>query len=469
MSRAAAPPSRGPRGRADLSLRRLRRDGHHGGRRRQGCPATPAAFIRSAPATAARTVALTFDDGPGPFLPQILKILRTYDVRATFFDTGSHDAAFPALTRQIVSDGHLLADHTWDHTCPRARARAGGRCPTSSTRSPARRRQQAALTGRTPCYFRPPGGRTTNVLTATRQLGMTAVLWSVDPRDWAQPGHYSPAWVDRIVARATTTGGQAHPIVLLHDAGGYRGNTVAALPRIIAWYRAHGYRFVDLAGGSGCWSSSRTVDVLRRPALLDAAEPPDGERDGPGEHEEPDDPEADVAEVERGDPGQRPRLDAEPVDDQPGEHQHADDQGDGDRQQRDGQVVEDLAHRLEERPAVGPGHQHAVGGVEQAHAGGEQHRQDQDRVPGQHERRRPGREDQQGDLGGGVEAQAHQQPDRVEVPRLAHPPGHPAEQPAEEAAVVQVPLELGLVVLAGAHPAEHAGDADGRGRGSSAR
>ena len=152
-------------------------------------------------------------------------------------------------------------------------------------------------------------------------------------------------------------------------------------------------------------------------------------------------PKPTITEVQRGDPGERPRIDAEAVDDQPGEHDQPDDQGDGHRQQCDGQVVEDLAHRLEERPTVGPGHQDPVGRVEKTHAGREQHRQHEDRVPGQHERRRSGREHQQGDLGRGVEAQAHEQADRVEVPRLADPPGHAIEQPAEKAAVVQVPLE----------------------------
>jgi hypothetical protein len=111
--------------------------------------------------------------------------------------------------------------------------------------------QQTALTGQAICFFRPPGGYTTNVLTAAGQLGMSSVLWSVDPRDWEQPGFYSQAEVDRIVNAATSTGGQAHPIVLLHGGPAYRANTVAALPRIIAWYRANGYRFVDLNGGSG--------------------------------------------------------------------------------------------------------------------------------------------------------------------------------------------------------------------------
>src|SRR6478672_2711765 len=86
----------------------------------QACPSPATGFISSAPATAARTVALTFDDGPGPFLPQVLKILREYGVRATFFDTGAHDATWPAMTRQIVSDGQLLANHSWDHDYPSA-------------------------------------------------------------------------------------------------------------------------------------------------------------------------------------------------------------------------------------------------------------------------------------------------------------------------------------------------------------
>jgi peptidoglycan-N-acetylglucosamine deacetylase len=226
----------------------------------QSCPPPATAFITSAPATAARTVALTFDDGPGPFLPQVLKILREYDVRATFFDTGAHDATWPAMTRQIVSDGHLLADHSWDHNYPSA-VPGGWTVPYLVDQISRTASQQAALTGQTPCYFRPPGGFTTNVLTATQQTGTSAVLWSVDTRDWQQPAFYSQASVDSIVSAATNIGGQTHPIVLMHDAKAshepdsqvtpYRGNTVAALPRIIAWYRANGYAFVGLDGGSG--------------------------------------------------------------------------------------------------------------------------------------------------------------------------------------------------------------------------
>jgi peptidoglycan/xylan/chitin deacetylase (PgdA/CDA1 family) len=216
----------------------------------QTCPAPPPSFVYSAPATAPRTVALTLDDGPGPFLPQILTILRQYDVRATFFDIGARDALFPAMTRKIVADGHLLGDHSWDHLYP-SQVPGGWTVPYLVDQISRTASQQEALTGARPCWFRPPGGYTDNVLTATRQLGMSAALWSIDPRDWEQPDYYSQASVDAIVRASTSTGSLTHPILLLHAGPLFRANTVAALPRIIAWYRANGYRFVDLDGGSG--------------------------------------------------------------------------------------------------------------------------------------------------------------------------------------------------------------------------
>jgi peptidoglycan/xylan/chitin deacetylase (PgdA/CDA1 family) len=226
----------------------------------QTCPAPAGGFISSAPATAARTVALTFDDGPGPFLPEVLKILRENNVRATFFDTGAHDATWPAMTRQIVSDGQLLANHSWDHNYPAA-VPGGWTVPYLVDQIFRTASQDIALTGQTTCYFRPPGGFTTNVLATMPQTGTSAVLWSVDTLDWQQPASYSQASVDSIVNAATSIGGQAHPIVLMHDAKAshepdsqvtpFRANTIAALPRIIAWYRANGYAFVGLDGGSG--------------------------------------------------------------------------------------------------------------------------------------------------------------------------------------------------------------------------
>jgi peptidoglycan/xylan/chitin deacetylase (PgdA/CDA1 family) len=232
-----------------------------------GCPPPAASAVTTAPATAPRTVALTFDDGPGPFTPLILKVLRENGVRATFFDTGAHDAAFPAFTRAITADGNLLEDHSWDHLYP---SQVAGGWTTAYVQDQIARTaaQQTALTGQTVCWFRPPGGFTTNVLTAAHNLGVSEELWSIDTSDWKQPGFVSQPEVDAIVAAATATGGQQHPVVLMHAAKAshepdsqvspFRGNTVAALPAIIAWYRANGYQFVDLAGGSGL--RGRTTD-----------------------------------------------------------------------------------------------------------------------------------------------------------------------------------------------------------------
>src|SRR6476661_8295 len=143
------------------------------------CPPTASGAITSAPAVASRTVALTFDDGPGPFLPQILKVLRENNVRATFFDTGAHDAAYPSLTRQITHDGNLLEDHSWDHLYP-SQVSGGWTAPYLTDQISRTASQQTALTGQTVCFFRPPGGFTTNVQAAVQQLGMSWVLWSID-------------------------------------------------------------------------------------------------------------------------------------------------------------------------------------------------------------------------------------------------------------------------------------------------
>jgi len=134
------------------------------------------------------------------------------------------------------------------------------------------------FTGQSPCFFRPPGGFPDNVLPTVQQLGMSAVLWSIDTLDWRQPGALSAASTNSIVAAATNNGGAPHPIVLMHDAKAsheadsvvspFRGNTVAALPRIIAAYRAAGFQFVDLNGGSGLrghntdFSGDQLGDVL---------------------------------------------------------------------------------------------------------------------------------------------------------------------------------------------------------------
>jgi cellulose synthase/poly-beta-1,6-N-acetylglucosamine synthase-like glycosyltransferase/peptidoglycan/xylan/chitin deacetylase (PgdA/CDA1 family) len=185
-------------------------------------------------------VALTFDDGPDPtWTPQILAILRTYGVPGTFFDIGMNAEAHPELVQQEISSGDIVANHTYSHLdltqIPQWRAALEIRADNWVIQG---------ITGREPVLFRSPYGaqELTDAQSAAHQdiaasLGMQPVGWNVDPLDWARPG------VDRIVSAATSSTAMDQ-IILLHDGGGDRSQTVAALPRIIETLRAKGYRFV---------------------------------------------------------------------------------------------------------------------------------------------------------------------------------------------------------------------------------
>ncbi len=151
--------------------------------------------------------------------------------------------------------------------------------------------------------------------------------------------------------------------------------------------------------------------IAGAPALLDAPVAPDRERERPGQHEQADHEIADEVEVDVADDVEH----AEQLD-------RADHERDRDRQPGDGDVVEELADRLRERPAVGEVHERAVDRVEQRHAGREQDRQAEDRVERQPARRRAAGQDEQPDLGRGVEAEPEQAAERIHVPRLADRP-----------------------------------------------
>lgn len=224
------------------------------------CPTPRTTAIRVAPGSG-RTVALTFDDGPGPWTPAILSVLRKYGVRATFFDTGAHDAQYPAHARQIAAEGHLVADHTWDHRYPRE-VRGGWTARYLADQLGRTNAQQLRLTGHATCFFRPPGGYlSAGVVAAARARGMSTVMWSIDTEDWKQPAHTSTAATAEIVRAAEAGERQRHPIILMHTGkasheseravSSNRSNDVAALPAIIRSYLAHGYRFVDMNGRSG--------------------------------------------------------------------------------------------------------------------------------------------------------------------------------------------------------------------------
>jgi peptidoglycan/xylan/chitin deacetylase (PgdA/CDA1 family) len=184
----------------------------------------PVAFHPAAGTAGSLPVALTFDDGPWPHsTQQILAILVQRQAPATFFVVGRQVERYPELVRRELAAGMAVGSHSYGH-------------PQTFDRLPvARIRDEIAHGRRTlvplevrPVGFRPPGGATTStVMAAAQELGDRTVLWSVDPADW-RPGVTADQLVWRVLA-----GARPGAIVLLHDGGGDRSATVAALPAII--------------------------------------------------------------------------------------------------------------------------------------------------------------------------------------------------------------------------------------------
>lgn len=217
-----------------------------GDRSAGACPAE-GAVVRSAPGYG-RTVALTFDDGPGEWTDDVLRVLAEHDVPAAFFVVGRAVEAHPDLVRDIAGAGHLVANHTWNHEPPPpGDAWPASYVDTEITPTAVLLRE---VTGADPCWYRPPLGVTHGIdhEAATRPLDIA--LWSVDSLDWKIQSGASEdpdgSLAAEVTARATVGIGQPNPLVLLHDGGGWRGATVAALPGIIEAYRDAGYRFVRL-------------------------------------------------------------------------------------------------------------------------------------------------------------------------------------------------------------------------------
>lgn len=182
-----------------------------------------------------RRVALTFDDGPGPQTLAVLRILRHAHVHATFFELGIQARLYPSMVRRTLAEGHVIGNHTWDHK-PMT-SLSSGDAGRELTRTSA---TIVAASGSTPCLFRPPGGAlNATIVRLARQRELLSIVWDVDPRDWARPG---TAAIVRNVLQHTRPGS----IVLLHDAGGPRSETLAALPQIIAGLRARHLTFVTV-------------------------------------------------------------------------------------------------------------------------------------------------------------------------------------------------------------------------------
>jgi peptidoglycan/xylan/chitin deacetylase (PgdA/CDA1 family) len=173
-----------------------------------------------------RAVALTFDDGPSEYTPGFLDVLRRKHAHATFFEIGQEMSGRESTMRRILREGNEIGNHTMHHT---EYPGYGDIAPTTSL--------VESITHFRPCLFRPPGGAVdSSVIAAAGSNRLRTITWDVDPVDWSNPG--SAAVYSRVVG-ATKSGS----IILMHDGGGPRGGTLAALPAIIDTLRARGYRF----------------------------------------------------------------------------------------------------------------------------------------------------------------------------------------------------------------------------------
>jgi peptidoglycan/xylan/chitin deacetylase (PgdA/CDA1 family) len=230
-----------------------------------GCRSSGTVAHREGPPR--KEVAIGFDDGPWTETPAFVSMLERVNARATFFMIGRQIASQdrPLLLREL-RDGDVLGDHTYSHP---DLTRSG------EVRSQLLRTLERinAVSGYTPCVFRPPYGDTDAAVQQTaRSLGLSTVLWDVDPADYTQPG--TGAIEQRVLSQV-----RPGSIIISHDGGGPRAQTLAAYPGIIAKLRARGYRIATVLELLGyrpvyvpcielCDGIGRARDQLPRNAII---------------------------------------------------------------------------------------------------------------------------------------------------------------------------------------------------------
>jgi cellulose synthase/poly-beta-1,6-N-acetylglucosamine synthase-like glycosyltransferase/peptidoglycan/xylan/chitin deacetylase (PgdA/CDA1 family)/spore germination protein YaaH len=192
-----------------------------------------------------RKVSLTFDDGPDPeWTPKILDILKARGVKAAFFIVGHNGEFNPGLVKRIVAEGHEIGNHTYTHANLTKISRTRMRLELDATQ-----RLIESLTGRSTTLFRPPYNADSTPsrleelvplkFAESDEMGYTVVLEKIDPQDWSRPGA-------GVILQRVKEQRKDGNIILLHDAGGDRSQTVEALPRILDWLEARGDQIVPI-------------------------------------------------------------------------------------------------------------------------------------------------------------------------------------------------------------------------------
>lgn len=197
--------------------------------------AVSSAIVRHTAHQDGQWVALTFDDGPSPkFTPQVLQILNQQQVKATFCLIGEQALEYPQLVQKIAADGHKLCDHsmTHDEYLPK---KSEERIKTEILGT--REAIQKAVPGANVPYYRAPGGNWGgDVRHVASSHGLKPLGWSVDPRDWSRPGVAS---ILGTIRHQLKPGG----VILMHDGGGNRTQTIEALKQLIPELKQQGYKF----------------------------------------------------------------------------------------------------------------------------------------------------------------------------------------------------------------------------------
>ena len=195
----------------------------------------PAPAVQApAPTTGNKVIALTFDDGPGPYTAHLLDVLDQYGAKATFFLIGSKVSSQANIVRSIHARGHQLGNHSWSHPeLPKL--------PVDQIADEIDRTNDAIkqATGVTPAILRPPYGAVNGVvLEQLRLRGMSSILWSVDTRDWADRN-------SDIVCSRAVAGARPGAVILMHDI---HQTSVGAVPCILSALKQQGYSFVTVQG-----------------------------------------------------------------------------------------------------------------------------------------------------------------------------------------------------------------------------
>ena len=182
-----------------------------------------------------KVVALTFDDGPhGTLTPRVLDILRDNNVKGTFFMQGCNVKAHPQVVRRMVSEGHEVGNHTWNHAYLSKVSREKAESQLQSTNEAIRN-----ACGIVPVVMRPPGGYTNAGVAswARQRFGFTTIMWDVDTNDWRKPG-------SSVVAARAVNGAKPGSIILVHDI---HASTVAAVDAIVKGLKNRGYELVTVS------------------------------------------------------------------------------------------------------------------------------------------------------------------------------------------------------------------------------